>query len=98
MNIPEHVTITSCGGACPTQAEGTIHGLPFYFRSRHGSWSLQVTNPGLDPLSDDLVYEECGDDPSRGFMEDDQVMAILALHAEPILVAKSKPGRSARGW
>lgn len=42
------------GGVCPVQAEGTISGYPFYFRSRGESWSLRVaSSPSSDPLDDD---------------------------------------------
>lgn len=34
--------ITSAGGACPFQVEGTLHGLDFYFRYRHGYADLRV--------------------------------------------------------
>lgn len=32
--------IQTCG-ACPTQYEGTIEGERFYFRYRHGFWSVR---------------------------------------------------------
>ena len=35
--------ITNQGGTCPYQAEGTISGYPFYFRSRGQHWSFEVT-------------------------------------------------------
>lgn len=38
-------------GYCPVQAEGTINGLPFYFRSRGEHWALYVAlKPNGDPL------------------------------------------------
>jgi len=41
-------------GYCPVQAEGTINGYPFYFRSRHACWALHVaSSPSGDPLDDD---------------------------------------------
>jgi hypothetical protein len=44
-------------GLCPVQAEGTINGLPFYFRSRGASWSLSIAaTPDGDPLDDEDVY------------------------------------------
>lgn len=43
-------------GNCPVQAEGFINGLPFYFRSRGGTWSLSIAKSvGKDPLE----YEDC---------------------------------------
>lgn len=44
------------GGNCPVQAEGKINGLPFYFRSRGGHWSLSIAKT---PNGDTLDYEKC---------------------------------------
>lgn len=30
------------GGQCPMQAEGTVDGVPFIFRSRGNRWTLEV--------------------------------------------------------
>jgi hypothetical protein len=36
--------------AAPVQAEGTVAGRPFYFRSRHEEWTFSVAEqPGVDP-------------------------------------------------
>lgn len=43
-------------GFCPVQAEGKINGLPFYFRSRGGSWSLSIA---ATPDGDPLDYDTC---------------------------------------
>lgn len=40
--------IDSAGGYCPFQADGTLHGYPFYFRFRSGNARLVV---GTDPDS-----------------------------------------------
>lgn len=77
----EGLIVTYLGGACPTQAEGTIFGNPFYFRARHGTWDLTVTVPGSDPVmpaewADVLLYRE-GEDPAQGWMEEAQVLPIL---------------------
>jgi len=39
--------IRSIGGHFPVQAEGTINGTPFYFRSRHEHWSMSI---GPNPI------------------------------------------------
>lgn len=82
-------TINSLGGACPTQADGRLRdGRPYYFRARHGSWTLDV---GLDPSwpvrysrwpehDYDAVLVAQGADESGGWMEDDEVLAILDEH------------------
>ena len=70
-------TITSIGGACPTQAEGVwIDGNPYYFRARHGDWSLKVAeSPDGDAVAGRWIAG--GDDPDHGWMEVDAVLAIL---------------------
>ena len=46
-------------GACPVQAEGTINGYPFYFRSRHMRWSIRIANnKDGDPFDDGSWYFE----------------------------------------
>lgn len=37
-------TVETFGGACPTQATGTIDGVEFYFRYRNGTASIEMTN------------------------------------------------------
>lgn len=72
--------VTSLGGMCPTQAEGTMNGNPFYFRARHGEWTLDVTPHSIDPVmprqGEALLHME-GDDPTNGCMEEEAVMNIL---------------------
>lgn len=70
------------GGSCPTQAQGrTASGRAFYFRARHGEWRLLVgedTDPTEYPKwrgEGEHVAE--GWDDTYGFMEDDDVLAIL---------------------
>lgn len=43
-------------GNCPVQAEGTINGHRFYFRSRGGSWSMRITKKKVDPLYDKSAW------------------------------------------
>lgn len=78
----EGLIVTYLGGACPTQAEGTMWGNPFYFRARHGYWDLTVTVPDGDPIlpadwDTDVVLHLEGEDPNQGWMEEAQVMPIL---------------------
>lgn len=76
-------TIDSLGGACPTQAEGrTDDDRPFYFRARHGEWTLSVGDVGapIDSVYDFDGNRAEGDDPSGGFMEWDDVLPILDAH------------------
>ena len=80
------------GGVCPVQAEGTISGYPFYFRSRHARWSLHVaSSPSGDPLDDD-AWTIIEDYPLKGETEEtrrvsagyatkDECMRFIERHA-----------------
>ena len=60
-------------GLCPVQAEGKINGLPFYFRSRGGSWFLSIAaTPDGDPLDYDtcLYHQEPYDGVNRDEPQD----------------------------
>ena len=53
MDYTPTVEITYLAGACPQQAHGTIDGLPFYLRVRHGRWWLVIApGPHRDPLDE----------------------------------------------
>lgn len=47
--------IDHIGGFCPVQAEGTIDGIPFYFRSRGERWAIGI---GEDPVDILLGWKE----------------------------------------
>lgn len=88
-------TITDIGGACPTQATGryTATDQPFYFRARHGMWTLQVGEPGWltdycywPAWIDEVAPIAQGDDPTHGWMETDDVVAIIAANVPPVVV------------
>ena len=85
------------GGVCPVQAEGTIDGYPFYFRSRGESWSLRVASAkDADPLDADGVYvwvvtedypvkykDEDGHHRfTAGYATKDECIAFIERHAE----------------
>lgn len=63
------LVISSAGGFVPFQAEGLLHGLPFYFRERHDQASLQVGQADGDAFTDFLFYAAMDSDDFRG-MED----------------------------
>lgn len=50
MIDPEIIYTQEPSGKRPVQAEGTIAGRKFYFRSRGKSWCLSIAEPGGDPL------------------------------------------------
>lgn len=63
------INIAHLGGHCPVQAEGTIDGVPFYFRARGQSWQLEV---GYDSQTQPLweYYEPWGQGPhAAGWMD-----------------------------
>jgi hypothetical protein len=63
------IVISSIGGQCPCQAEGTFYGNPFYFRARCGDWTIEVAHPGDDPVCNPSLFYMEGPDPEDGFME-----------------------------
>jgi len=71
-------TIDYIGGMAPTQAEGTLSdGRKFYFRARHGGWSLRVST---SPTNFDYLYSPCiaeGVDKTHGGMSNQSVIEIL---------------------
>jgi hypothetical protein len=80
-------------GTCPVQAEGTINGYPFYFRSRHARWSLHVAaTKESDPLDDgawaiaeDYPVKEAKEEARRvsaGYATKDECIAFIERHAE----------------
>ena len=81
------------GGVCPVQAEGTINGYPFYFRSRHARWSLHVaSSPSGDALDED-AWSIIEDYPMKGKIEEtrrvsagyatkDECIAFIERHAK----------------
>lgn len=40
-------------GKCPVQAEGTINGREFYFRSRGSGWALHIAGLSGDAIASD---------------------------------------------
>jgi hypothetical protein len=94
----------SCAGSVPTQAEGRFaDGRPFYFRARHGTWTLDVGDPSWpDDYSDwptprgygtwgDLEVAS-GDDPTGGFMPAVTVARHLEEWIAPLWVGVDRPG------
>lgn len=65
------------GGLCPFQAEGTLHGLPFYFRFRHSTGTLRV---GGD-LHFKALYAagmEFGEDEDQSWLSGDPFVDLLS--------------------
>lgn len=64
------VVIDQIDENCPVQVEGTINGVPFYFRARGKHWALHV---GQDPLSDLswVHFERYSDPNAKGRFDSD---------------------------
>lgn len=70
--------LEECGGACPTQAEGTTaDGLPFYFRYRFGYWTLRIFDSEERDSPARIVAEDSVGSSLDGVMSRDEVVAIL---------------------
>lgn len=67
--------------ASPNQFEGTVNGLPFYFRARHGGWRLYV-NP--DPKGDgiDGAVVAGGEEDQAGWWEVPEAEAFCRKQLE----------------
>lgn len=67
------IHINWLGGKCPVQAEGTINGKPFYFRSRGDWWCIEI---GFGKAG--WKYEESyGNWPEAGYITDDEAMEFI---------------------
>lgn len=69
------VEITWIGGNCPVQSEGTVDGLPFYFRARGMHWALEIEEaPGLTWRHE----EPHGIDPfDAGWMPEEEALGFI---------------------
>lgn len=78
---PSLLVITEIGGRCPVQAEGTICGVPFYFRARGESWSIGIG--GEVVLLPAWEHEEdYGDEPfAAGYMPEEEALAFIEREA-----------------
>jgi hypothetical protein len=93
-------------GKCPVQAEGTIDGYPFYFRSRGGHWALKISDTGKDPICDPrwIFREEYngrnavrdieindGLRYSAGWADEDECAAFIERCASAFSASQPKP-------
>ena len=81
------LTITHLGGSCPVQGDGTVEGIPFYFRARGQHWSMAI---GADPVAISCGYksgwyrqEKWGSGAfDAGFMKKDEALGLINRCAE----------------
>jgi hypothetical protein len=69
-------------GASPTQVEGRLaDGRPFYFRARHGEWTVSVGPKGAPSYGDWIglvVYDiASGENPTGGWLGRQRAEGIL---------------------
>lgn len=78
-----NIEIDMIGGNCPVQAEGTINGVPFYFRARGTKWELHV-GPGACVMKAEWVMAEeyPGDRFAAGWMSEDEAREFIKKGAE----------------
>ena len=65
------LTIDWLSGHCPVQAEGAFDDAPFYYRSRHGHWTVEMEGCGR------IIAE--GGDRNGGYMVDDGTPDIVRI-------------------
>lgn len=80
--IPK-IKITSLGGNCPVQAEGTVNGEEFYFRARGNRWSMGIG--GDDTVGEPMwEYSEAykhTEPYAAGWMSEDEARLFIAKAA-----------------
>lgn len=73
--------------AAPVQAEGTLEGHPFYFRSRGDQWAFSVSEePALDPVFIDSAESAAG----RGYYAEGQYGASGSYAASYMPLAEAR--------
>jgi hypothetical protein len=74
------IDITLLGGNCPVQAEGTVNGVPFYFRARGARWTMGIGGDvvGNPDWRVELPY---GTDYEAGWMSLEEAEAFIRIAA-----------------
>ena len=73
--------VDAIGGLCPVQADGTVDGVPFYFRSRGDRWQMAIGEKPVDVTlgwADGWLREaEYGTWPDAGYMPIEEAEEII---------------------
>lgn len=79
----------------PNQFEGIVDGRAFYFRARHGEWSLRIAPPGFgqDDIFDHGEVVAFGEDDNAGWWEEPEARAALARAIEQYRSLPQEDGR-----
>ena len=64
-------------GHCPVQGEGTINGMPFYFRARHGLWTMTIDNDPVEAAFRGAGREWAGVYENASWMDHAEARAII---------------------
>lgn len=67
-------------GMMPNQMHGDLNGKRYYFRARHGAWTLEVGDTNEDAVCGELVDE--GGDENAGWWQPDEAKAFLTALLE----------------
>lgn len=82
------IVIEHISGICPVQAEGTIDGLPFYFRARGQRWSIEI-GKSSDAEKSFTYSEAWGAEPfAAGWMDEDEVHRLIIVGAREFRKAR----------
>lgn len=91
--VVSDLSIDYLGGNCPVQAEGTINGMPFYFRARGNMWSFGA---GDDPVGAAMglavgwrATGEYGESYDASWMSEDDAMRIINRCATEYMTANN---------
>jgi len=86
----EGVSLDWFGGSVPVQGEGTIDGLPLYFRARGAQWSLDIGRiDGSDRPPLWWHVESWGEWPEAGYMP--EAIALAMIDKAVALYREQKP-------
>lgn len=71
--------LSSIGGNCPVQGEGTVDGQHFYFRARGDSWQFHVAATEADIFGNPTFYTEgeYGDGFDAGWMPKHEAIGLI---------------------
>lgn len=64
-------------GHCPVQAEGSVDGVPLYFRARGDRWSLSIGGRDLVGAPDWHYAEAYGTWPEAGWMREEEALGFI---------------------
>ena len=76
--MTDSLVIDGIGGNCPVQAEGTVDGVPFYFRGRGEHWQMNIGGDDLILCPDWCWREAYGDHQyAAGWMSEDEALLFI---------------------